>query len=101
MRNKLVGQLIRAVGMRNIFIYLSNRPSRFRAGHDGASESQNRAKGKSEPAILRLRQGCIKRLEVSLSSIRWRRGLGRGGAFLLVAHTLCHLHTRASRSEDE
>src|SRR2546425_12396186 len=52
-RNKLVGQLIRAVGMRNIFIYFSNRPSRFRAGHDGASDSQNRAKGKSEQAIFR------------------------------------------------
>jgi len=30
-------------------------------------------------------QGCIKLLVFSLSSIGWRRGLGRGGAFLLVS----------------
>src|SRR6266568_4473832 len=100
MRNKLVGQLIRAVGMRNILIYFSNRPSRFRAGPDGATESQNRAKGKSESAFFRLRQGCIKLLEVSLSSIGWRRGLGRGAAFLLVSPLLGPLPTRSSRGED-
>src|SRR5712692_2322811 len=35
------------------------------------------------PTNLRVRfgQGCIKLLDFSLSSIRWRRGLGRGGAF--------------------
>src|SRR5260370_6711057 len=30
-------------------------------------------------------QGFIKLLDLSLSSIGWRRGLGRGGAFLLVS----------------
>jgi hypothetical protein len=33
-------------------------------------------------------QGCIKLLDFSLSSIGWRRGLGRGGAFLLVSPLL-------------
>ncbi len=36
----------------------------------------------------RRQQGCIKLLDFSLSSIGWRRGLGRGGAFLLVAPLL-------------
>ena len=29
--------------------------------------------------------GCIKLLDFSLCSIGWRRGVGRGGAFLLVS----------------
>src|SRR6266571_6337340 len=36
----------------------------------------------------------------ALSSIRWRRGLGRGGAFLLVSPLLGPLPTRSSRGED-
>src|SRR2546425_4092385 len=46
------------------------------------------------------RQGCIKLLDFSLSSIGWRRGLGRGGAFLLVSPLLGPLPTRSSRGED-
>ena len=45
-------------------------------------------------------QGCIKLLDFSLSSIGWRRGLGRGGAFLLVSPLLGPLPTRSSRGED-
>src|SRR2546428_676638 len=46
------------------------------------------------------RQGCIKLLDFSLSSIGWRRGLGRGGAFLLVSPLLGPLPARSSRGED-
>src|SRR5438309_7314846 len=45
-------------------------------------------------------QGCIKLLDFSLSSIGWRRGLGRGGAFLFVSPLLGPLPTRSSRGED-
>src|SRR5260370_28906443 len=45
-------------------------------------------------------QGGIKLLYFSLSSIGWRRGLGRGGAFLLVSPLLGPLPTRSSRGED-
>src|SRR5437899_7687892 len=45
-------------------------------------------------------QGCIKLRDFSLSSIGWRRGLGRGGAFLLVSPLLGLLPTRSSRGED-
>src|SRR5258708_1741267 len=45
-------------------------------------------------------QGCIKLLDFSLSSIGWRRGLGRGGASLLVSPLLGPLPTRSSRGED-
>src|SRR6266436_9158845 len=44
--------------------------------------------------------GCIKLLDFSLCSIGWRRGLGRGGAFLLVSPLLGPLPTRSSRGED-
>src|SRR5258708_32424610 len=50
------------------------------------------------PAWLTV-QGCIKLLDFSLSSIGWRRGLGRGGAFSLVAPLLGPLPTRSSRGE--
>ncbi len=56
----------------------------------------NRALGGGSKA----RQGCIKLLDFSLSSIGWRRGLGRGGAFLLVSPVLGPLPTRSSRGED-
>jgi hypothetical protein len=49
---------------------------------------------------LGILQGCIKRLDFSLSSIGWRRGLGRGGALLLVSPLLSPLPTRSSRGED-
>src|SRR5260370_18925594 len=47
-------------------------------------------------------QGCLKLLDFSLSfsSIGWRRGLGRGGAFLLVSPLLGPLPARSSRGED-
>jgi hypothetical protein len=45
-------------------------------------------------------QGRIKLLDFSLSSIRWRRGLRRGGVFLLVSPLLGPLPTRSSRGED-
>ena len=45
-------------------------------------------------------KGCIKHLDFSLSSIGWRRGLGRGGAFLLVSPLLGPLPTRSSQGED-
>jgi hypothetical protein len=45
-------------------------------------------------------QGRIKLLDFSLSSIGWRRGLGRGGAFLLVSPLLNPLPTRSSQGED-
>src|SRR5438445_4323103 len=45
-------------------------------------------------------QGGIKLLDFSLSSIGWRRGLGRGGAFLLVSPLLGPLPARSSRGED-
>jgi hypothetical protein len=45
-------------------------------------------------------QGCIQLLDFSLSSIGWRRGLGRGGAFLLVSPLLGPLPTRSSQGED-
>jgi len=45
-------------------------------------------------------QGRIKRLDFSLSAIGWRRGLGRGGACLLVSPLLGPLPTRSSRGED-
>jgi len=45
-------------------------------------------------------QRCIKLLDFSLSSIGWRRGLGRGGAFLLVSPLLGPLPARSSRGED-
>src|SRR5438445_886645 len=45
-------------------------------------------------------QGCIKLLDFSLSSIGWRRGPGRGGAFSLVSPLLGPLPTRSSRGED-
>src|SRR5712692_3805857 len=45
-------------------------------------------------------QGCVKLLGFSLSSIGWRRGLGRGGAFLPVSPLLGPLPTRSSRGED-
>src|SRR5207245_4428061 len=45
-------------------------------------------------------QGCIKLLDFSLASIGWRRGLGRGGAFLLVSPLLGPLPTRSSRGAD-
>src|SRR5712664_3420392 len=48
----------------------------------------------------RSEQGGIKLLDFSLSSIGWRRGLGRGGAFLLVSPLLGPLPTRSSRGED-
>src|SRR6266852_5000338 len=48
----------------------------------------------------RRQQGCIKLLDFSLSSVGWRRGLGRGGGFLLVAPLLGPLPTRSSRGED-
>jgi hypothetical protein len=51
-------------------------------------------------AGFRPARGCIKLLDFSLSSIGWRRGLGRGGAFLLVAPFLGPLPTRSSRGED-
>src|SRR6266702_6187369 len=44
--------------------------------------------------------GCNKLLDFSLCSIGWRRGLGRGGAFLLVSPLLGPLPTRSSRGED-
>src|SRR6266849_3096210 len=49
------------------------------------------------PAAAR---GCITLLDFSLSSIGWRRGVGRGGAFLLVSPLLGPLPTRSSRGED-
>jgi hypothetical protein len=45
-------------------------------------------------------QGCIKLLDFSLSSIGWRRGLGREGALLLVSPLLVPLPTRSSQGED-
>src|SRR5713101_6023387 len=42
----------------------------------------------------------MKLLDFSLASIGWRRGLGRGGAFLLVSPLLGPLPTRSSRGED-
>jgi len=51
-------------------------------------------------ALLRA-QGCIKLLDFSLSSIGWRRGLGRGGAFLLVSPLLGPLPARSSQGEDD
>ena len=51
-------------------------------------------------AEARLSQGCIRLLDFSLSSIGWRRGLGRGGAFLLVSPLLGPLPTRSSWGED-
>src|SRR6266481_435936 len=42
----------------------------------------------------------MKLLDFSLSSIGWRRGLGRGGAFLLVSPLLGPLPARSSRGED-
>ena len=45
-------------------------------------------------------QACIKLLDSSLSSIGWRRGQGRGGAFLLVSPLLGPLPARSSRGED-
>src|SRR5712692_8630009 len=51
-------------------------------------------------AALGNRQGCIKLLDFSLSSIGWRRGVGRGGAFLLVSPLLGPLPTRSSWGED-
>src|SRR5713101_151358 len=47
-----------------------------------------------------LTQGRIKLLDFSLSSIGWRRGLGRGGAFSLVSPLLGPLPARSSRGED-
>jgi hypothetical protein len=46
------------------------------------------------------RQGCIKLPDFSLFSIGWRRGLGRGGAFLLVSPLLSPLPARASQGEE-
>jgi 8-amino-7-oxononanoate synthase len=46
-------------------------------------------------------QGCIKLLDSSLASIGWRRGLGRGGLFLLAPPLLDPLPTRPSRGEEE
>src|SRR5258708_11868011 len=45
-------------------------------------------------------QGCIKLLDFSLSFIGWRRGQGRGGAFLLAAPLLGPLPAPSSRGED-
>ena len=45
-------------------------------------------------------QGCIKLLDFSLSSIGWRRGLGRGGSSLLVSPLLSPLPARSSQGED-
>src|SRR5216683_2936049 len=42
----------------------------------------------------------MKLLDFSLSSIGWRRGLGRGGAFLLVTPLLGPLPTRSSQGDD-
>jgi hypothetical protein len=35
-----------------------------------------------------------------MSSIGWRRGMGRGGAFLLISPLLGPLPTRSSQGED-
>src|SRR2546428_2448211 len=52
------------------------------------------------PAARSSGRGCIKLRDFSLSSIGWRRGLGRGGAFLLVSPLLGPLPARSSRGED-
>ena len=51
---------------------------------------------------MKMVKGCIKLLDFSLSSIGWRRGLGRGGAFFVfvVAPLLGPLPTRSSQGED-
>src|SRR5687767_8546475 len=63
---------------------------------DTPSTSASRVCAKRGPGA----QGCIKLLDFSLSSIGWRRGLGRGGAFLLVSPLLGPLPARSSRGED-
>src|SRR6266702_2282382 len=50
--------------------------------------------------LSRSPQGCVKLLDFSLSSIGWRRGLGRGGAFLLGSPLLGPLPSRSSRGEE-
>src|SRR5216683_1829392 len=62
-------------------------------GSAGAKDTGNRP-----PRLQGL--GCIQLLDFSLSSFGWRRGLGRGGAFLLVSPLLGPLPTRSSRGED-
>src|SRR6267378_875243 len=65
-----------------------------------------RLKGDSRSRRRRLdqdwsgRRAASKLLDCSLSSIGWRRGVGRGGAFLLVSPLLGPLPTRSSRGED-
>src|SRR5437899_1099718 len=44
--------------------------------------------GKNEAATAGHSQGCVKLLDFSLSSFGWRRGQGRGGAFLLASPLL-------------
>src|SRR6266852_1438221 len=51
-------------------------PTRSSRGEDGELDAAQENGRDTES------QGCIKLLEFSLSSIRWRRGQGRGGAFL-------------------
>src|SRR5712692_10359584 len=64
------------------------------------SEYQRFSRRLKLPAARSSGQGCIKLRDFSLSSIGWRRGLGRGGAFLLVSPLLGPLPTRSSRGED-
>src|SRR6266849_4454716 len=52
------------------------------------------------PLPTRSSRGEDGELDFSLSSIGWRRGQGRGGAFLLVTPLLGPLPTRSSRGED-
>src|SRR5216683_776036 len=64
------------------------------------SEYQRFSRRLKLPAARSSGQGCIKLRDFSLSSIGWRRGLGRGGTFLLVSPLLGPLPTRSSRGED-
>jgi hypothetical protein len=64
------------------------------------NESAEHESGKLESRNEARAQGCIKLLDFSLASIGWRRGLGRGSAFLLVSPLLGPLPTRSSRGED-
>src|SRR5713101_852835 len=64
------------------------------------SEYQRFSRRLKLPAARSSGQGCIKLRDFSLSSIGWRRGLGRGGAFLLVSPLLGPLPTLSSRGED-
>src|SRR5713101_5636682 len=64
------------------------------------SEYQRFSRRLKLPAARSSGQGCIKLRDFSLSSIGWRRGLGRGGAFLLASPLIGPLPTRSSRGED-